>query len=100
MEKNIQAFHDWLIGQGLSSNLVVGIKILTITLIIILLSIIADKIAKQIIVKFISGIVKRTKNNWDDIIFNGKVFNRLAHFAPALVVHWSVDYALISFQQL
>jgi len=100
MEKNIQAFHDWLIGQGLSSNLVVGIKILTITLIIILLSIIADKIAKQIIVKFISGIVKRTKNNWDDIIFNGKVFNRLAHFAPALVVHWSVDYALIGFPEV
>ena len=97
MEKNIQAYHDWLIALGLSNNMAVGIKVLTITLVIILLSYIADKITKQIIVKFISGLVKRTKNQWDDIIFNGKVFNRLAHFAPALVIHWSIDFALAGF---
>ena len=100
MEKYIQNYQDWLITLGLTDNLAVFIKIVSILLIIILISFIADKIAKQIIIKFISGIVKRTKNSWDDIILEKKVFNRLAHFAPALVIHWTIGFALTEFPDI
>jgi miniconductance mechanosensitive channel len=73
---------------------------LTILFIILLLSLIADKIAKQIIVSFIANIVKHSKNKWDDIILERKVFNRLAHFAPALIIHWSIEFALKGFPEV
>jgi len=97
MEDYIQVFQNWLLNVGLSASVANGIKILTITLLIIIVSFIADLIAKKIIIKFINRIVKRTKNKWDDIILERKVFNRLAHFAPALVIHWSIDLALRGF---
>jgi len=100
MDKNIQNFQDWLLTLGFNDNWAIAIKALSISLIIILASIIADKIAKQFIISAISRIVKKTKSQWDDIILKRKVFDRLAHFAPALVIHWSVDFALRDFPEI
>ena len=97
MEKYINNYQNWLTDFGLSSDLVILIKIVSILITISLISYIADIIAKQIIIRFISNIVKKTKATWDDIILEKKVFNRLAHFAPALVIHWTIAFALSEF---
>ncbi|MDA3891759.1 MAG: mechanosensitive ion channel [Salinivirgaceae bacterium] len=94
MDKYIEALQNWLVNMGLSTGTADNINTITIVIVILLLSFIADIIAKHIIIRVISGLVKHSKNKWDDIIHKRKVFNRLAHFAPALVIHWSVDFAL------
>ncbi len=94
MNENLEILQKWLLSLGLSQNMAVLIKSLVIILIILILSIAADLITKQIIIRFITEFVKRSKNKWDDIILKRKVFNRLAHFAPALVIHWSAPIAL------
>jgi miniconductance mechanosensitive channel len=38
-------------------------------------------------------VIRRTKTLWDDILLEEKVFNRVAHFAPALIVYFTIDYA-------
>ena len=51
-----------------------------------LLSFLANLIAKKIILKILTKIIKKTKTNWDDILLEKKVFNRLSHIAPAIVI--------------
>jgi miniconductance mechanosensitive channel len=100
MDNQYNIFSDWLKTFGFSDNVTVIIKIGAVLLIILLVAFIADKIAKQIIVRSITSFINRTKNKWDDIILKRKVFNRLAHIAPALIIHWSIGIALKDYPQL
>lgn len=67
---------------------------------IILAAIISDIICRRIILTIIARIVRKTENNWDDIILERKVFNRLSHLAPAIVVYFSIGFALKDFPKL
>jgi miniconductance mechanosensitive channel len=48
----------------------------------------ADLLAKQILLQAISRVVRRTRFTWDDAIQERRVFNRLAHIAPAAVIYY------------
>jgi len=67
---------------------------LIVLVIIIICSLVIDMIMKRIIVVSIRSYVTRSKNEWDDIFMENRVFNRLAHIAPALVVYFSIHFAL------
>lgn len=96
MKNILNTYLDWLINSGLNEFWANTIKISTVILIIVILSFIADYIFKQIIIKVISTIIQRTKNQWDDVILEKKVFNRLSHFAPAIVIHFTIKYAFLN----
>jgi miniconductance mechanosensitive channel len=65
--------------------------------IVLFLSWFANLLAKAIILKIVTAIVKRTTNTWDDIFLEQKVFTRLSHFAPALVIWFMASWALKSY---
>ena len=48
-------------------------------------------VARFVLVRGIRGLVRRTETTWDDALVDAKVFVRLAHVAPALVVYFGVD---------
>lgn len=93
-EKWILALNDLLLKWGLSTdnaNLVEGLIVVAI---IIILALAADYITKRILISSIKTYVKRSKATWDDIMLQRKVFNRLAHIAPALVVYYTINFAI------
>ena len=58
---------------------------------LILLAYLADKITKRVLLATIARIVKGTPVTWDDILLRHRVFERLAHLAPALAVYFGVQ---------
>jgi len=94
MEKYTNIYIEWLKNLGLSGDWVNFIRAFTLVFIILTICYIADIISKKLIINFIAQIVKRSKTKWDDIILEKKVFNRLAHFAPALIIHYTIELAL------
>ncbi len=56
------------------------------------IALLADFIVKRIIIRIITQITKKTKNDWDDILVKEGVFNRLAHLAPAIIIYYSLQY--------
>lgn len=106
MEDGITRYYHWLLEIGLNHNFARAVEVLSVLLIIGIVSYIVDRVSKKVIVGFIAQIVKRSKNQWDDIILKRKVFNRLAHLAPALVIHYTIylvfnDYPkLVDFIQM
>lgn len=53
---------------------------------LLLLAAIVDIVAKRIILKTVRTIARRSKTRWDDELVNHKVFGRLVHLIPALIV--------------
>ena len=92
IERGITWYNELLSGTGLSDGMLVFIENATIIVVTIILAGLADFIVKRIIISAITALTKRTKNDWDDVFVKQKVFNRLAHLAPALIVYYALQY--------
>lgn len=88
MIENLQTiFQEWLISQGLSDNSAYFINNISVVLAIIIISIIINFIAKKVILTILHRITKKTKNTWDDALMERKVFSKLSHLAPAIIIY-------------
>lgn len=45
-------------------------------------------IAKKLLLRTVKYFVDRTKNKWDDVLYEKKVFSRLANIVPAIIFFW------------
>ncbi len=81
--------NDYLINLGLSENIAVIIQSAIVVVIVSIVAWLSDIISKKILITIISKFVRKTKTNWDDILLKKKVFNRLSHLAPAIIVNIS-----------
>lgn len=93
MEKLELIFKNMLEQTGINADIANILFIAANILAIAIISILADWIAKRIILQTIKHIVQRSKVTWDDIIFERKVFNRLSHLAPAIVIYYLIAIA-------
>jgi miniconductance mechanosensitive channel len=87
-------FKDLFVHAGFSYTLSSFLSTIALVLIVILLSWFSNIIAKAVILKVVTRIVKKTAVMWDDIFLEQKVFTRLSHFAPALVIWFMAAWAL------
>jgi miniconductance mechanosensitive channel len=87
-------FKDLFVHAGLSYSLSSLLSTVALVLIVILLSWLSNLIAKAIILQIVTRIVKKTTTTWDDVFLEQKVFTRLSHFAPALVIWFMAAWAL------
>ncbi len=86
----IEQFISW----GAPENQAEILVILIFFSLIIIASVLANFITRKIIVTVLKVIIRRTKNEYDDILIKKKVFDTLSHIMPALVIHFSVPYAI------
>lgn len=80
---------ELFIQAGLNDNLSSILSTIALVLIVIFFSWFSNVIAKAIIRNIVTRIVRHTTSTWDDIFLEQKVFTRLSHMAPALVI-WSM----------
>lgn len=82
--------HNWLKELGLNDTwieyLTLGIDII----IVLGLSWLVDFIARKIILRVVGRYVRKSKNQYDDILLEKRVFRSLAHLLPALVIYYSL----------
>jgi miniconductance mechanosensitive channel len=82
---------DWLahwVERMGADPVVANLAALFIALLFIaILAVIANWIAKRVIVRAIDRVVARTPWRWDNALSENKVFSRLSHLAPAAVIN-------------
>jgi len=83
----VEIFRNWLIDIGVSESPALYLGWVGIALAILILAYAANYIAKRFLLAGVSYFVKKTKTNWDDVLLKRKVFTRLSHFAPALIIY-------------
>ncbi len=91
-----QLLRQW----GLSASQANALNIAFGVFIILLLAWLSDIITRKVIIVVIGRMVARTKTVWDDILLEKKVFNRLSHLAPAIVLWHSVGFVLLNYHMI
>ena len=87
-------FKEMFVRAGLSYSFSSLLSTIVLVLIVIFLSWLANVVAKAIILKIVTRIVRKTTTTWDDVFLEKKVFTRLSHLAPALVIWFMAGWAL------
>jgi miniconductance mechanosensitive channel len=54
---------------------------------VVVLAWLANWIAKRIIIRALRHVATRSRTSWDDVLVKHRVFVRLSHFAPAVVIY-------------
>lgn len=101
MEKDFQHWAlDSFINLGASEEVANKLTLALDLLLIIIISLLVDLIARRVIMRLVGRIVKKTKNDWDDIFYDKRVFNGLAHIIPALIISYSTDFILAEYPKV
>ncbi len=82
---------EQLLALGLNDFYANIIRIVILLAVMLLVSWIANFLVKRYVVKAIERILKKTKTNYDDYIIKRRVFNKLSHLVPALIVLLYID---------
>ena len=72
---------------GLPENLVSGLTIVVDFTILIIASIIADFIARKLLMGLIKKWVIKSKVNWDNYFLEAKVFQSFVHLFPTIAIY-------------
>ncbi len=65
----------------------------TVIVVVLILARMSHYFAKHILSRILIPVVKKTKNEWDDILLSKKVFNGLAHLVPLFIIYSSCFFA-------
>ena len=90
---------DWLAGLGLADNRAVLIASVIAFVALLVFSWIVYFVVNRIVIHFLKKLAQRTRTTWDNILFDQKVFSRLAHLIPAVIIHSGVTLAIPDYPQ-
>ena len=91
MENDLMIYlKDWLIQLGLAEDkAIIMVSVLAFT-VLLLFSWLVYMVITRIVLHFLKNIANRTRTTWDNIFFDQKVFKRLTHLIPAIIIHSGV----------
>lgn len=61
---------------------------------LLLLAVVVNFLAKQVLLRAVTGVIRRTTVTWDDALVESGFFSRISHIAPALVINFFGDDVL------
>ena len=96
MESIKNYVEDFIRLTGISGNAVPIVRHISLVLIAILLAWAAGALCKKLIIPIVRHVTKKTKSNWDEIIFNDNVLITASRIMPAIVIAWLLP--LVFFQ--
>ena len=91
---------DYLVTQSVNPEAADFLTTAILSALAIVMSIIANFIARRFILKVLARIVSQTESQWDDIFLERHVFNKLSHLAPAVVLYVMMPLALDGYERL
>ncbi|MFO7880133.1 MAG: mechanosensitive ion channel family protein [Bacteroidota bacterium] len=94
MKENLgMTIEKWLMDLGVSFEIAETLSVIVILLLIALVGFLSDFLTKRILLGALQKLIRKTKTLWDDILLEKKLFSRLAHLAPAILVYYTIDFA-------
>ena len=88
----IEVIEGWFTGLGLSDAGIAIASRASTAVGLLVVAYLANLITKRIILRVVRHLVKKTKTDWDDALVNRRVFTRLSHLAPALVISFAAPF--------
>lgn len=95
MEQTFNINHwanEWLLAKGFEASTTAYITLGLDIILVLLVSFIVDFVARKLILNYVSHYVNKSKNKYDDIFLDKKVFHGLAHIIPAVIIWNSIPW--------
>jgi miniconductance mechanosensitive channel len=93
----MNALKSWLVEQGLADGDATVAAALVAVGLVGLFSVLAYLVAKRILLRLVKVATRRTKTTWDDAFVEARLFSRLSHLVPALIVNVAAPVVLADF---
>ncbi|WP_186577929.1 mechanosensitive ion channel family protein [Aquibacillus kalidii] len=77
---------NWLTGYNLSPTIAEYLTYIIMILFIGIICIIANFITKKFVMRIVSHFIKNNKFQWDDMLLERKVFHKISHVVPAIII--------------
>jgi miniconductance mechanosensitive channel len=90
----LELLQNWLSGYGIGQELVFYIARAIAMTVVLILSAIANFVAKRYILAALTHLIAKSRSKWDDAILHQRTLKRMAHMAPALVIFVLTPIAL------
>lgn len=87
-------FKSYFIDLGWDEVYVRYINALIWSGIILLLAWLLDWISKRVLLRIIRKVISKSTSNWDDMLYEKKVFHRMSHFVSLIVIYALSPYVL------
>ena len=84
-----EIFKNWLVNLGVGESLALYMGWAIEVIAVIALAFLSNFIAKRILLAGVRFFVKRSRTRWDDALYERKVFARMSHLAPAIVIYFT-----------
>jgi miniconductance mechanosensitive channel len=84
----MELIHNKLLVYDMDPFLTHYLAVIIMVLFIGIVCIIANFITKKVILRVITHIVNNTKYTWDNMLMERKVFRRLSHIVPAIIIYY------------
>lgn len=85
----MEIIREYLIRYGVNPQHVNNLSTVIMILLIVLISIAANMIAKKVVLQIIAHIITSNKVTWDNVILEKKVFHNLSHIVPATIIYFA-----------
>jgi miniconductance mechanosensitive channel len=83
----IEIIKNILLNNDINENVAFYLSNAIAVILIIIISLIVNYIVKKVLLKYLNAYAVKTKNKWDNILMEKKVFDRLASIVPAGIIH-------------
>ena len=98
--KWLEKLDQLLLSTGMPEALGATIRTVIVAVIILGAAILADFITRKLIISTIRQVVKKTKTQLDDILIERRVFHRIAHVIPGLLIYATADFVFSDYPLL
>jgi miniconductance mechanosensitive channel len=85
----MELLRDYLIDLNIRSDTATFLSYAILTALIVVICFLANWIVKKIILRMITVFITKNRFTWDDKLLERKVFHRLSHIVPAILIHYA-----------
>ncbi|UCH27188.1 MAG: mechanosensitive ion channel [Trueperaceae bacterium] len=96
----MQTFISWLTLRGLGEWLSFVIAVTVGLVAVLLLCLVAYYATRRVILRLLRVAARRSRTTWDDALVDAKVFSRLSHLVPAVILHALAPLVFRDFPQI
>ncbi|GIQ70790.1 mechanosensitive ion channel family protein [Xylanibacillus composti] len=85
----MEALRNYFTNLDLHADMAAFLSYAIATLLIVLLSFVANLIVKKIILRMIALYITRNRFQWDNKLLERQVFQKLSHIVPAIIIYYA-----------
>jgi miniconductance mechanosensitive channel len=90
----------WLTENGLAAEHADLVSALATAVLVLLLSAVTYYISRTVLLRVVGAATRRTRTTWDDALVQSKVFSRLSHIVPAVVIYLAAPLIFVDYPDL